>query len=99
MKYVLALLLVFATPTMAQHHMHRGHHPHAARYWHPHFGWVLPSIVGGVVVYEVLKNNPPAPPVIVQQEPVQTQVVVCSEWKEIATPDGKIYRERTCSSK
>lgn len=98
MKYLLALILAIATPAMAQHHgHHRGHNFHH-RHWHPNHGWVIPTIIGGVVVYEVMKNNQPAP-VIVQREPVVVPpTVVCTEWKEIQTSDGKIYRERTCTN-
>jgi len=41
--------------------------------------------------------------VIVQQQPVvvQQQTVpgntTCTDWKEVQTSDGKIYRERTCT--
>lgn len=107
MKKILAslLLLVIAVPAFAQHrhHDHRGpvivhkspgHHFRHHRHWHPHYGWVVPAVVGGAVVYSMTR---PVERVIVQQDPdVTAETVVCSEWKEIQTSDGKIYRERTC---
>jgi len=76
--------------------------------YHDNWGWVAPVFIGGVVGYEIARNQPPViqqqpvivqqPPVIVQQPvPYYGQTQVCSEWKEIQTPDGRTYRERTCT--
>jgi len=36
-------------------------------------------------------------PVVVQRPViVQQPTTVCTDWKEIQTPDGQIYRERNC---
>ena len=82
-------LLSAAVSASAQHHMRGHHHPHSV--FKPGIGWVIPTIVGGVVVYEIVKAQQP------QQVVVEKEVVVCSEWKEIETPEGKLYRERSCS--
>jgi len=100
-KVLIAGLIGLATfGAQAQHHHHHGH-------WRPHhgggWGWVVPAVVGGVVVYEMTK--PPA--VIVQP---QTPSVIytergvyetksqqnCSPWTEIKNPDGSITVTRTC---
>lgn len=89
MKKIIAVMaLLFSLPAFADKIIVR---PHPHKPWHMpghkhhhHGWWVVPTIVGGVVVYEIVRNN-------------QQVVVTCSEWKEIQTPDGKIYRERTCS--
>jgi hypothetical protein len=97
MKKLLAVfLLMLSASAFAQHHhgFHRYHHHHQ---WRPNYGWVIPTIIGGVVTYEIVKNQQP---VIVQQPTpvvIQQPQQVCTEWKEIQQPDGKIYRERTCS--
>jgi hypothetical protein len=96
MKKLLTVFLLMASASaFAQHH--RGFYRHNHQ-WHPNYGWVIPTIIGGVITYEIVKNQPPVivqqpAPVIIQQQPQQ----VCTEWKEIQQPDGKIYRERTCS--
>ena len=87
-KILLVLLATFCLTANAQYGYHR-FHPHHV--WKPGMGWVIPSIVGGVVVYEIVKAQQP------QQVVVEKEVVVCSEWKEIETADGKLYRERSCS--
>ena len=102
MKLLLAALLAVASTTAIAQHRHPGHsgfhHRHFHhKHWHPHHGWVVPTIIGGVVVYEIMKNQQPAPPVIIQQEPAPP-ITVCGEWKEIMTSDGKVYRERTCTT-
>jgi hypothetical protein len=94
-KVLIAILLLSSTSAFAQYHGHwRG--PHSG-YWHPSNGWVVPAIIGGVITYEITKNQ--NPPVIIQQQPViiQQPQQTCTEWKEIQYPDGKIYRERTCT--
>lgn len=95
MKKILAiLLLVVGTSTMAQHHGHG--YGHAHRHWHPNYGWVFPTIIGGVVGYEIARQQQPVivqqPPVVVQQPPVN-----CSAWREVQQPDGIIVRERICT--
>lgn len=85
-KFFVLLLATISLTAFAQPYRHH-HHPHHV--WKPGFGWVVPSIVGGVVVYEIVKAQQPAPVVVEKQ-------VVCTEWKEIQTPEGKLYRERSC---
>lgn len=61
------LALTTATPAMSQHHGMRGHpgfaHNHYAhrhhmhRYWHPGYGWVLPAVIGGTVVYAATRPS------------------------------------------
>jgi hypothetical protein len=98
-KLFITLALACATlPALAQHHGHGFHH-HG--YWRPHnngWAWVAPTIIGGVIGYEISRNQPPVvvqQPVIVQQPMVQSQN--CSPWTEVQNPDGTITRTRTCS--
>jgi hypothetical protein len=94
-KTLLALLLVSGS-AMAQHHDYYRHQHHG--HWQrggPGWVWVAPTIIGGVIGYEIARNQPPVvipqPPVIVQ--PMQ----VCSPWTEVQNSDGTITRTRTCS--
>lgn len=92
------LMLAGTESVMAQHHGYYRGHSHGYN-WHPQYGWVIPSVIGGVIVYEVMRNQAP-PPVIIQQPPViiqqSTPAKGCTDWHETQQPDGKITRERTC---
>jgi len=90
-----ALFLV-SVPVFAQHwHTPHRHHGHARYYGHG--GWVAPLIIGGVVGAAIANRPAQAETVIVQQQPIYVPQESCTPWKEIQTPDGKIYRERTCT--
>jgi hypothetical protein len=64
--------------------------------------WVAPLILGGIAGAVIANANQPQ--TVVQQQPVivqrpvivQQPATVCTDWKEIQTPDGQIYRERNC---
>jgi hypothetical protein len=95
-KILVALSLVALTGTvMAQHHghgfRHHGHHRG------PSMGWWVAPVVVGAISYELGRQQVivQQQPVIVQQQTVQAQT--CTDWKEVYTSDGKIYRERTCT--
>jgi len=96
-KLILALVLVASAPAFAQHHGHHGYHRHGHQSWS--WGPVIGGAIVGAVIYDAY-NRPVVvqPPVIVQQPPVvyQTQPN-CGPWKEIQSPDGNVYRERTCT--
>jgi hypothetical protein len=89
--------LGLASTAQAHHYGHHGYH------YHPHYGWVLPSIVGGMIGYEIARNQQPQvivqqPPVVIQQQPqsaIQTQT--CTPWIERQEADGRITRTRTCT--
>ena len=90
-------LLMVTVPALAQHwrHGHHGHRGHPVYYGHG--GWVAPLIIGGVVGAAIANRPAQAETVIVQQQPIYVPQEACTPWKEIQTPDGKIYRERTCT--
>ena len=71
---------------------HGGHHHHHHGHWrrhHNHWQWVVPAIIGGIIVYEVTK---PPQTVVIQNEITKN----CSPWTEVQNPDGTITRTRTC---
>jgi len=65
MKKILLIILLCASSLA---HADRWHHGGGHYYWHPGYGWVLPAVVGGAIVYEATR-----PPVVVQQPPVYVQ--------------------------
>ena len=95
MKRLVALILITLSATaMAQHH-----HRHGG--W-GYNGWIAPVIVSGVIGYEIARRQPQVivqQPVVVQPAPYYGQIPVqsCTVWTEIQMPDGRIYRERTCT--
>lgn len=85
MKKVLAVLLLgFSSMAFAQHgHFGPRYYGPPHRHWHPNYGWVVPAVIGGAVVYAATR---PAP-VIVQQPTVvlqPNQVVI----------DGVVYTKQ-----
>ena len=101
-KLLLVIALFAATAAQAQ-----WHHDH--RRWEPRTvivernDWVAPLIIGGIAGAVIANANQPQP-VVVQQQPVVVQrpvivqqpATICTDWKEIQTADGQIYRERNC---
>jgi len=65
MRKILAGLILglAAFSVSAQHHGH-GHYRHG----HRHYGWIVPAVIGGAVVYAATR-----PPVVVQQPPIVVQ--------------------------
>jgi hypothetical protein len=98
-KILISLALAMVTmPALAQHwrHGHHGHHGHARYYGQGN--WVVPIIIGGVVGAAIANRPAQAETVFVQRQPVIVQLQEnCTPWKEIQTPDGQTYRERTCT--
>ena len=101
MKRLIALFfLTVSVSVMAQpgfrYHYHHGYYPG------PNYGWVAPTIIGGVIGYEIARSQSPVivqQPVIVQPVPAPYygQSQQCTVWTEIQNPDGTITRTRTCS--
>lgn len=97
-KFIISLCLLFVTAPVLAGPFHHRHHHHHQRHWHSHHGWVwvAPTIIGGVIGYEIARNQQP---VVVQQSPVIIQNIECDEWKEVRHADGRITQERICSQR
>lgn len=96
-KILITLALTLAAlPAFAQH-WHHGHRHHPRPVYHGHAGWVAPLIIGGVVGAAIAHRPVQADTVYVQQQPIYVPQESCTPWKEVQTPDGRIYRERTCT--
>lgn len=96
-KIIVAIsLLVLASSAVAQHHGFRHHGHHHGHHRGPGMGWWVAPIVVGAISYELGRQQPIVvqQPVVIQQSP---QPLVCTEWKEVQTADGRVYRERTCT--
>ena len=93
--------LVIAGSASAQHY---GHHGHWVRGHGGGYNWI-PALIAGGIVGAAIANSKQTETVIIQQPsvilrnpPVYVErQPVCTEWKEIQTADGTIYRERTCT--
>jgi hypothetical protein len=105
MKKILVALSILLAATAASAQWNHRHYSGGNN-------WVAPLIIGGIAGALITREAQQPPPVIVQQPQVivqQPPVIVqqqpqmmfqreqiCSEWREIMTPDGRIYRERSC---
>lgn len=106
MKKLLVALSILLAATTASAQWNYRHYSGGNNWVAP---LIIGGIAGALITREA-QQQPPVivqqqPPVIVQQPPVfvqqQPPVIVqrepiCSEWREIRTPDGRIYRERSC---
>ena len=96
----ITLLLVAGSASAQYHHGRHGHWRHA----HSGSNWV-PALIAGGIVGAAIANSRQTETVVIQQPsvilrnpPVYVErQPVCTEWKEIQTADGTIYRERTCT--
>lgn len=93
MKKLLLACAFISTSVFAQHGHHHGHHWHGGgNSWY----WVGPSLIGGIIGYEMGKNQQPTPqPVIIQPVPVPQQMI-CGPWTEIRNANGTVTYTRTC---
>jgi hypothetical protein len=108
MKTIISILLAMgltfsSVPAFANGHHYRNvyktqHHHRHGPVIVQRDNWVAP-LIGGVILGAVIADSKEKEQkqVIVQPAPVTvTKVIVCSEWKEIMTSDGQVYKERTC---
>jgi hypothetical protein len=103
--------LAIVLPAQAQHnhrpnaqHIQQHHHyhyplrpvrPHPHRHYYNN-DWVVPAIIGGVGTAIIIDQMNRPREVIVTTPP---PVVECTEWREIQSTDGRVYRERTCTER
>ena len=97
-KILVALSLLALTGTAMAQHYHGHGFRHPGHYRGPGVGWWVAPVVVGAIGYELGRQQVivQQQPVVIQQQPVPPSIT-CTEWKEIQGPDGKIYRERTCT--
>ena len=99
-QIILVVLMTITTTAVAQHghfrHGHYGHHHngHWQRGYSGGWVWMVPAIIGGAIVYEASRQQPPQTVIIQQQSTVDTN---CSPWTETQNPDSTITRTRTCT--
>jgi hypothetical protein len=102
MKQLIALVLLAGSVSAMAQPGFRHHHHHG--YYSGHnYNWIAPTIIGGVIGYEIARNQSPVivqQPVVVQQAPATVyygQSQQCTVWTEVQNFDGTITRTRTCS--
>jgi len=96
-KILVALSLVALTGTAMAQHYHGHGFRHPGHYRGPGVGWWVAPVVVGAIGYELGRQQVIVQqPVVIQQQTIPANVT-CTDWKEIQGPDGKIYRERTCT--
>ncbi len=97
-KLILSVLLVTSITAYAQPH---GHWQHRGGY--SPWVWVAPTVIGGVIGYEIARNQYPVvvqqQPIVVQQQPGQVYGYSpnCTPWTEVQNPNGTVTRTRTCA--
>jgi hypothetical protein len=81
--------------TCAVSHADGWHHGGGHYYWRPGYGWVVPAVVGGAIVYEATRPNV----VVVQPSPVVPAPVVVPpqapagyHWEAILDANSNAYR-------
>lgn len=89
---IVLLGLLACVEASAQHRHFHPHYPHYRN--HPNHGWVwvVPTVVGGIVTYELIKQQQP----VIAQPPTKT--LVCGPWIE-REQDNKVVRERVCEER
>lgn len=94
-KILIGIALLASSSAFAQHHHH--HHHGQWRHHDRSWQWVGPALIGGIIAYEIGRNQAQAqqPQVIIQSPPVYVQQN-CTPWFEVQNPDGTITRTRTC---
>jgi hypothetical protein len=101
MKKILFVLLLASTSAFAQHDYYRHeHHGYWQRGGVNGWTWMAPTIIGGVIGYEIARSQQPVvvqPPTVLVSPPPPQPVQVCSPWTEIQNPDGTVTRTRTCN--
>ena len=107
MKKLIALILMTLSVSAMAQHGHGHGHGHWARGYGSGWGWGVPAVIGGLLVYEAVKQptyvQQPVyvqqQPVIVQQQPTYTTSSnpTCTPWTEVQSSDGTITRTRTCT--
>lgn len=99
-KILISIALVLsAMPAMAQHWHGHGIRHHGPKVIYRDNNWIAPLIIGGVVGAAIANRPAQAETVIIQppQSVIVQRQAICTEWREIQSPDGQIYRERTCT--
>ena len=100
-KLLVLMLLTLSASAMAQHPGHGFRHGHWARGYSGGWGWAVPAVIGGVLVYEATRQPVYVQPnpVVIQQQPVYTPQAnpTCTPWTEVQSSDGTISRTRTCT--
>lgn len=101
MKKLIGILLLTSAMAAGANPYNHGKHHNQHRSYNDHMSWVVPAIIGGVLVYgatqPAVAQPVPQQQVFIQREPVLVPPqTVCYAWKEIQTVDGHVYRERTC---
>ncbi len=107
---IIAVLATMATPAIAggrhdhrwgvdanrispYHHVNRHHHHRHSTVIIHRDNWVVPLIIGGIAGAVIADAKEKEERVIIERtQPVQ----VCTDWKEVMTDDGRIYKERIC---
>lgn len=102
MKKLLATFILCAgMGSCAVAHADGWHHGGGHYVYRPGYGWVFPSIVGGVIGYEIANRPPPATVIIQQPAPVIVQPapqvvppapLVGYHWEAILDANCNCYR-------
>ena len=88
-KLLVVSVLLFATSAQAQWHHGGGHY-----YYNPGYGWVVPAVIGGAIVYGATRpaNVEFAQPVYAPPPPPVQPAPVNMHWEAILDQNCNCYR-------
>jgi hypothetical protein len=90
MKRILAVAILSLSMVGCANAQHRGGHHHGHHHHGGGWGWAVPVLIGGAIVYGATRPADPAPQVIIQTPPpgaIQCPPGLAAFYNRVLTPD------------
>lgn len=92
---ITVIIMIYSPLSMAQQHHRHQHHQRIHQY-----DYVVPALITGIgtaLVVERMNRRNDTREIIVEEVIVPNNNIRCTQWREIITNNGKIFRERICT--